>query len=37
MSLLQEEAELEEIVKMVGMGCTVPDRPPENGSGALDP
>lgn len=36
MTLLQEEAELEEIVKMVGMDCTFTVRPSEDGSSKID-
>ena len=37
MTLLQEEAELEEIVKMVGMDALSPDRTAENGSSPFYP
>ena len=37
MSLLQDEAELEEIVKMVGMDALSADRPSEDGSSTIYP
>ena len=37
MTLLQEEAELEEIVKMVGMDALSPGDRLENGSGQIHP